>query len=71
MPSDSGKEVDALLSVAWYITEEFIRYNTGKCSSTATRKDEHEPEAAAPFTCQCCRYFHSLTGRTNHLRRFL
>ena len=62
-------EVQPLLAAAWYATEDFIRTNTGKCSSTATRKDQHEPETAAPFTCQCCRYFHQIGPRARSLMR--
>lgn len=61
-------EVEKLLSVAWWLTEDFIRENTGKCSSTTTLKDEHAPQTEAPFTCQCCRYFRHISGRARHLR---
>lgn len=61
--------VKILLDIAWFITEETIRNSTGKCSSTATRKDEHEPESGPAFTCQCCRYFKSLdTHKTRAIR---
>lgn len=65
-------EVETLLAVAWFVTEEAIRYATGKCSSTHTRKDEHEQEDGPQFTCQCCRYYMSLnTSKTSHIRRIL
>ena len=71
MPDEFDREVNMLLSVAWYVTEEFIRHETGKCSSTHTRKDEHVPETEAPFTCHCCRYYHQISGCARHLRGFI
>lgn len=62
-------EAKVLIAAAWYATEDFIRTETGKCSSTHTRKDEHEPETVAPFTCQCCRYFHEIGPRSRSLMR--
>lgn len=70
-PWELVPEVEKLLTAAWWITEDTIRENTGKCSSTHTRKDEHAPETAAPFTCQCCRYFHQISLRAKALRRHL
>lgn len=69
---DSMPELETLLAVAWFVTEEAIRYATGKCSSTATRKDDHEPESGPHFTCTCCRYYMSLnTPKTASIRRHL
>lgn len=62
-------EAKVLVGAAWYATEDFIRLETGKCSSTHTRKDEHAPETGAPFTCQCCRYFHQIAPRSKALIR--
>ena len=62
-------EAQALIAAAWYATESFIRRETGFCSSQHTRKDEHEPETAAPFTCQCCRFFHHIGPKSRALVR--
>lgn len=72
LPVDTSTvpEVAALASVAWYITEEKIREATGYCSSQATLKEIHRPQAA-PFTCQCCRYFNSIRHRVERIRRYL
>ena len=60
-------EAKVLVEAAWWATENFIRLETGKCSSTHTRKDEHAPETETPFTCQCCRYFHRIGSRSRNL----
>lgn len=62
-------EAEILIAAAWYATEDFIRRQTGGCSSTATRKDKHQPEKKAPFTCQCCRYFRHIQARSKELIR--
>lgn len=63
-------EIQSLVHTAWYITEEKIREATGYCSSQATLKEIHRPQAA-PFTCQCCRYFNSIRHRVERIRRYL
>ena len=60
-------EAKTLVEAAWWATENFIRLETGKCSSVHTRRDEHPPETTAPFTCQCCRYFNRIAGRSKRL----
>ncbi len=62
-------EAAKLIAAAWYATEDFIRRETGKCSSTHTRKGEHEPENAEPFTCQCCRHFREIGAQSRALIR--
>lgn len=62
-------EAKALVEAAWYATEDFIRLETGLCSSAATRKEAHKPETCAPFTCQCCRYFHKIERLSKALIR--
>jgi hypothetical protein len=64
-------ECEALVAAAWYVTESALRHETGKCSSQHTRKDQHEPETAAPFTCQCCRYFKQIESRSKRILRSL
>lgn len=67
--SDNVPEAKVLMAAAWYATEDFIRNVTGECSSQHTRKDKHEPETSAPFTCTCCRYFHSIGPKSRALMR--
>lgn len=62
-------EAKILIAAAWYATEDFIRRQTGICSSTATRKDKHQPEKQAPFICQCCRHFKQIEPRSKELIR--
>ena len=52
------------LALAWWHTEADYRDETGKCSTGHELTEDQRRYRSVPhITCQCCRYFQSLTNK--------
>jgi hypothetical protein len=59
----ANADAEALIALAWWMTEEEIRNDTGACSMASAMERAGGHRTGIDARCQCCRYFADLSGR--------